>query len=248
MEFEPVHVISWSGGHDSTTMMHYLLNGSLRDEENVRIIFIDTTMMLPETHCYINEVIELWSLQGIMNYASHHEDFWTLLKRYKRWPNINQRWCNVLLKLRVLKKYYKNLKKEGFYPIYVYIGVGIHDSVYRRGEYTVDERVRNITKRQDLPLSVSIIERFPLRLWTDEMKVDYMRKHNIPVNPAYGLYGSSGCIFCPFHHKSFYLRLRLHRPELFYHLVELEKLIGKDINSEFSIAELDKLKALDDFF
>lgn len=245
--FEGVHIISWSGGHDSTVMLHYLLNNDLKDESNVKILHIDTTMTLPQSEEYLDTIIKLWGLEDKLDVISHHEDFWTLLRRYKYWPSITKHWCRVIFKTRVAKKYYKNLKKKGYYPIYVYLGTSIHDSAHRRERYDVDERVNHITPRQDLPLSIQVIERFPIRLWDDAKKSAYMEKHDIPRNSAYELFGVSGCIFCPFYHEPYYRLLKLHEPELFQKLVNFEEETGKRIDPEFSIASIAVEQTLDDF-
>jgi 3'-phosphoadenosine 5'-phosphosulfate sulfotransferase (PAPS reductase)/FAD synthetase len=58
--------------------------------------------------------------------------------------------------------------------------------------------------------------------------MEYMRRHQIPINPAYKLYGSSGCYFCPFVEKPrHYLTLKRLHPSLFQKIFEAETVMRK---------------------
>ncbi len=114
------HIVSFSGGKDSTAMLLMMLEKKMKVDE---IIFCDTGMEFPQMYEHIKKVEKhigrpitmLKAEKGFEYYMFDHEKT-KGLKGYG-WPRMFMRWCTGELKTKLLKKYYE--KQE----ITEYIGI-----------------------------------------------------------------------------------------------------------------------------
>lgn len=225
-----MHVISWSGGHDSTIMLHYLLYENRYFEKNLtslKILFVDSTIIFPETLEYIKLIVELWGLEKYFVYLTPKESFYERLEKYRFWPSIRALWCRKILKMDPIRRFYNSFDES----ITEFIGTSRHDSYVRKRLYANPPLTRKWGRKV-------VSCKYPLLNWSDNEKIEYMKKHRIPRNPVYSTVGLSGCYFCPFYHQKDFLRLRRYHPELFDKLVGCEERFGKRALPDFWLRDL----------
>lgn len=102
------HIVSFSGGKDSTGMLLKMYHENMPIDE---IIFIDSTVEFPEIYEHIQKEI-------IMLKAKYSYEYY--LGEYKKkdgsigygHPDFKNRWCTQLLKKDVIKKYLAKYKGQ----------------------------------------------------------------------------------------------------------------------------------------
>ena len=203
--------VFWSGGKDSTVALHL----ALRAWQDVNVVFVDTGITLPETLDYIRELTEKWNLN--LTVLKPKIDFWNYVAK-NGFPNIKALWCRRLLKLEPIKEF---MKKQHGWKVQV-LGIRKAESnVRRKSEYYQEPFVRD--RRFSLTYNL-----LPILEWSDQQVDKYIHKFKIPINPAYKIYSTSGCYFCPFVRNSrHYLALKYNHPELFKKIVKAEKVMRK---------------------
>lgn len=203
--------VSFSGGKDSLVVLHRMLK---EWDKNFDVIYIDTSIALPECNEYVSKICKEWNLNLIV--LKPEKDFWEHVKT-SGFPRtvFPYRWCVEALKMRPLKKFLKD--KQGSLEA---LGIRKLESNDRKERYkeTIywDERG-------------GIWRYYPILYWTDDQINNYIKSHNLPVNPCYAIYGENGsCYFCPFIKRpKYYLTLRKNHPELFNKIIEAEKTMKK---------------------
>src|SRR5262249_54408584 len=109
---EPRHILSLSGGKDSTALAVYM-----RDRiPNMEYVFCDTQKELPETYDYL-EKIEAYLGQKIVRLCDDRGfDHWLTVKGGYL-PSSRMRWCTQYLKIRPFEKY------VGSDLVHLYVGI-----------------------------------------------------------------------------------------------------------------------------
>ena len=223
-----MNIICWSGGHDSTVMLHYLLHNE-KDLEPFKAVFVDSTINIPETLDYIQKILKLFGIGNQFVCLCPERSFYQILSRYQFWPSIRALWCRKQLKMDVLKKFYNSFEE----PLREFIGISRKDSGVRKDLYSEPSKERNWGKK--------IVQcEYPLLDWSDERKKNYMKAHGIPENPIYKTFGLSGCYFCPFYHEPDFIRLLQTHPELFHTLLYYERAFQKRALPDFWLEDLLK--------
>jgi len=195
--------ISFSGGKDSLVVLHRLL----QKDPSLPVVFVDTTISLPENLEYVKDLADEWGFD--LKIYRPPKDFFTLLMEKRIWPRMNTRWCYAELKMKAFQKAARDLGLDGFYT-----GLRREESWRRR-----DRPIKywNVKTRYWLVN--------PIINWTESQVQAYIRKHNLPVNPCYRLYGTTGCWYCPFLTKQKIVRIALRHPELMEKLIPYEEMI-----------------------
>lgn len=220
-----MNIISWSGGKDSTVMLHYLLYEKNLDD--FKVVFIDSTITVPETLDYLEMMVEFFGIRNQFVMLRPEWSFFQRLEHNRFWPAIRALWCREYLKRKPLKRYYRAL---GVREIHDYIGVSLADSGHRRKRYTqgnFDYRLRG---------GIQVMYEYPLLEWSDQEKEDYVEKNRIPMNPVYDTFRLTGCYYCPYYHENDFLRLHYFYPKLFEKLCDYEWLLGKAALPDFWIS------------
>jgi len=220
-----INVVNWSGGHDSTVMLHYLLHKE--DLENLKVVFVDSSIIIPDTFQYIDLIVKEFGIKNLFTVLKPQETFFEHLVKYNFWPSIRALWCRKLLKLDLLKNYYNSFDEL----VTEYLGISLHDSAPRARMYKNFPKSRQWGRK-------TVFCNFPLLEWPDEKKKEYMRENHIPENPVYKTFGLSGCYFCPYYHEKDYLRLKKYYPALFQKLCHYEAVTGKRALPDFWISKL----------
>jgi len=180
----PVMNVSFSGGKDSTAVLHIARKAGVE-----KAFFIDTGIELPETIAFVeSQNVEI---------IRKAQDFWSAAEKAGP-PGKDNRWCCKLLKLHPLKIY---LAEIG--PCVTVQGNRWYESWNRAG---LDETSQNPAN----PLQLNIS---PIRNWRALEVFLYLWWQNIPINPLYekGL-ERIGCFLCPAMLESEYNELRSMHP------------------------------------
>ncbi|MDI6866218.1 aminotransferase class V-fold PLP-dependent enzyme [Methanoculleus sp.] len=186
MNDRPCVNVSFSGGKDSTAVLHLARKAGVE-----RAFFIDTGLELPET-------VEFAESQGV-EIIRKGGDFFEAVEKAGP-PAKDRRWCCKLLKLQPLKIYL-----AGTGPCVTIQGNRWYES-WNRAD--LDETSQNPAN----PLQVNVS---PIRNWRALEVFLYLWWQGVPLNPLYekGL-ERIGCYLCPAVLESEYDTLRDLHPEL----------------------------------
>src|SRR5947209_11505662 len=109
---EPRHILSLSGGKDSTALAVYL-----RDREpQMEYVFCDTQKELPETYEYLDKIEAYLGRKIVRLCDDRGFDHWLRLKGGYL-PSSRMRWCTQYLKIRPFEQY------VGTDPTLLYVGI-----------------------------------------------------------------------------------------------------------------------------
>ncbi len=186
MNDRPCVNVSFSGGKDSTAVLHLARKAGVE-----RAFFIDTGIELPET-------VEFATSQGV-EIIRKGGDFFQAVEKAGP-PGKDHRWCCKLLKLHPLKIYL-----AGIGPCVTIQGNHWYESWNRADLEETSQNPAN-----PLQLNVS-----PIRNWRALEVFLYLWWKKVPINPLYekGL-ERIGCYLCPAALESEYELLREMHPEL----------------------------------
>lgn len=215
------HILSLSGGKDSTALALYM-----RDRiTDMEYVFCDTNKELPETYEYLNQVEAYLGKKIIRIEAPRGFDHWlTLFQGYL--PSIQARWCTTYLKLRPFESY------VGDEPVVNYVGL--------RADEDRDVRISHKS-------NISVV--YPFKEFNIDYTgvKEILLKSGIGL-PSYNKWGRSrsGCYFCFFQKTIEWVRLFESHPELFALAEEYENMSdsfkGKRFqwNNEMRLSDMRK--------
>lgn len=118
------HVVSFSGGKDSTAMLLHMLETGMQVDE---IIFCDTGAEFPQMYEHVAKV-EKYIGRPITRLCRENSFEWMLLRHTKKngavgysFPDFRNRWCTAYFKRDHIKKYLS--KKAAGREIIQYVGI-----------------------------------------------------------------------------------------------------------------------------
>ena len=213
-----LHVVSFSGGKDSTAMLLRMVEEGYPIDI---ILFCDTGLEFPEMEDHVNKVEEyigrpitrLKAEKDFMYWATEHETIikteksTTLIKGETKkgygWSTAFSRWCTKELKTNVINKYLRDLKKD--YELVQYIGIA----------YDEPEREKDLV--------------YPLISWkmTEADCLHYCYARGFDWGGLYELFKRVSCWCCPLQSLESLKTLKTNRPELWSRLLEMDKVINK---------------------
>lgn len=183
------------------------------------VVFVDTGITLPETLEYVERISELMGFTPTI--LKPEIDFWAYVEK-NGFPIFKRLWCRRLLKMTPIRRYLNSLPG---YKINV-LGIRRKESVKRMNIEYYKTPFHKHTKLGKTYVLLPILD------WTKAQINHYMKEHDIPENPCYHYYSTSGCYFCPFvTNQKHYLALNSRHPELFQNLLDAER----SIKSEWSV-------------
>lgn len=215
------HIVSFSGGKNSTAMLLRMLEKKDRVD---RIVFADTGFQLPETYEFI-EKVEDYTGRSIERVKGENADwdkwFYGKVKsgefegKMRGFPlTLFPCWFSRQAKLRPLEKICKgNIR---------YIGI------------STDEKHRAKDKKDTF---------YPLIEWgwSDKDCLRYLRKKEM-LNPIYKRFSRSGCWICPKQSKSSLRALCRYYPRLWSKLKEYVKDDPKGFRHNLTVIEREVLE------
>jgi len=192
------HILSLSGGKDSTALAIYL-----RDRiPELEYVFCDTGKELSETYEYIDR-LEIYLGKPVVH-LNADRDFDHYLQIYNQvLPDARARWCTRKLKIEPFERY------VGEEPCYNYIGIRA-DEPHRKGYISTKP---NIIARYPF-VEDGITKRDVLRI---------LAESGMGLPKYYDWRSRSGCYFCFFQQRIEWIGLLENHPELYQKAMEYEK-------------------------
>ncbi|MBA7704777.1 Phosphoadenosine phosphosulfate reductase [subsurface metagenome] len=244
-------VVCWSGGKDSTVLLHLIL----QIRPDIPVIHIDTGVLYPETEEFVEYLSNLWELNLNIGVPMEHENFWDCVKTFG-WPifgksvaqsvgkavrsgNYRPQMSNLERKLAenrihisekcaeyILEKPTKRLE-EGLKADLKFIGMLASESNARIRLF-VDHGFLYEVKRY-YGRGRNIMKCNPLFMWREADIWQYHQRHNIPYCTIYNMgHTRNGCWPCAMGIRNGQLkRLRHSHPHLFRYLI-LETEFGSE--------------------
>ncbi len=222
------HIVSFSGGKDSTAMLLMMIEKGMQIDE---IIFCDTSVEFPQMINHIDQVEdyigrEITRLKAPFDfeyYLAYHEK--TKGKNKGKfgysWPDHKNRWCTGLLKTNVIRRHLKhyNLRTE-------YLGLA------------VDEE-RRIDKTKS---TSKVTYSFPLKDWniTEAEALQYCNKLGFDWGGLYKKFARVSCYLCPLQRISELKIIYNEFPELWENMKRLDQLSYRKFRRDYSMDELEK--------
>lgn len=217
------HIVSFSGGKDSTAMLLMMVERGMHIDE---ILFCDTGMEFPEMAEHIKKVEK--HIGREITVIKHEKGFEHLafdrvLTKGKRggergygWPRPNARWCTSKLKTDIISKYLRNKAKE--YNVVQYVGIAADES----------RRVKD--------------KKYPLVEWgvTEADALKYCYDRGFDWGGLYEMFGRVSCWCCPLSSLAELRNLRKHRPELWDKLKDMDERSFNTFRIDYSIKQLDE--------
>ena len=228
------HIVSFSGGKDSTAMLLRMLEEKMPIDE---IIYCDTGKDFPEMYKHIKQVDEYIYTNYAMSITTLKADksfdyymFDHVKTRGKNkgkkgygWATMRARWCTTLLKNNVIDNYLKDYKDEGYIE---YIGIA----------YDEPKRVKD--------------KRYPLVEWemTEKDCLQYCYDRGFDWGGLYEHFDRLSCWCCPLKNLKELRVLYTHYPKLWNELKEMDEKSYNKFRADYSVKGLGDKFRLDEYF
>jgi len=214
------HILSLSGGKDSTALALYMRD-SIPDME---FVFCDTGEELEETYKYLDSLEA--KLGKMINRLNPQRPFTHYLHIYRGvLPDPRTRWCTRMLKIKPFERF------VGKDRVILYIGIRA-DEAHRKGY---------IIKKPNITACFPFVE--------DGIKCSdvfrILEDNHIGLPDYYRWRSRSGCYFCFFQQRREWVGLLEEHPALFYKAMSYEK-IDRETGERYtwvqgeSLADLSK--------
>ena len=225
----PQHIVSFSGGKDSTAMLLMMLEKGMKIDS---VICVDTTKEFPGMYVHIEQVQKIiYPLE--IEIVKIDFDYWFgehIKTKGKRngesgygWPDFHTRWC-TLQKRDAKITYYK---QNGFNKNNVVEFVGI----------AFDEQDRQVMKSKNDGYN----KKYPLIDWqvTEKEALQYCYDKGLTWNGLYDDFSRVSCFCCPLSSLK-ELRVVFNKyPEIWSQIKEMDKKSFRRFRSDYSIEELE---------
>lgn len=223
------HIVSFSGGKDSTAMLLKMLELKMQIDE---IIFLDTGMEFPEMYDHIEkikiyikrEITILKSEKTFEYFMFEHKKIKGKNKGQKgySWPDFRNRWCTQALKKQIIKKYLK--EKYTGYEVIEYHGIAVDET----------KRLENKNKEKKV--------RYPLAElgMTEKDALNYCYQKGFNWNGLYQEFDRVSCWCCPLKSLKELKILYKKHPKLWNTLKEWDSKTYRKFRADYSICELEK--------
>lgn len=220
------HIVSFSGGKDSTAMLLRMLEENMPIDE---IIFVNTGKDFPDmiTHIekvkqylkenYNKEITTLKSEKSFDYLMFEHEKTRGKNKGKKGygWATMRCRWCTTILKNQVIDSYLKKYEKEEYVE---YIGIA----------YDEPKRIKD--------------KRYPLVDWkmTEKDCLQYCYDRGFNWNGLYEHFDRLSCWCCPLKNLKELKILYTYYPDLWQELKEMDLKAYNQFRKDYSVEQLEK--------
>lgn len=207
------HIVSFSGGKDSTALLLGMIDRNMRIDE---VINFDTGLEFPSMYDHIDKIKEILREKNI-RYTSFKSELgfeYYLLERERYlksnvpvygwgWPNIVNRWCTAFLKTRNSDAYIKALSEK--YDIIQYIGIAADESKRLERKHHQNKKFR-----------------YPLVEWgmTEKDCLEYCYEHGYDWGGLYRIFKRVSCWCCPLESVEELYKLWDNFPDLWVQLRE----------------------------
>lgn len=217
MVTNPRHILSLSGGKDSTALAIYM-------RERVRTmeyVFCDTKKELPETYEYLDKIEAFLGRQIVRLSDERGFDHW--LQVYCGYlPSSRMRWCTKQLKIRPFERY------VGDDEVMMYVGIRADED--RTAYISSKPNIHAVYPFKDDGIDLAGVHRI-------------LEQSGIGLPKYYDWRTRSGCYFCFFQRKNEWLGLREQHPDLYRLAMQYEK-ISPETGERYTWNEKESLGEL----
>ncbi len=224
MDKPKIHIVSLSGGKDSTAMLLRMLEEGMPVDI---ILFCDTGMEFEAMYQHIDKleayigrpITRLKAPQSfeyiMLQYSPKRKNQVLSDKHGFSWPGPRNRWCTAMLKTRIIDNYLRELSKE--YTVVQYIGIASDEP----------KRVRE--------------HKYPLVDWgmTEADCLAYCKERGFDWDGLYDIFGRVSCWICPLQPFDSLRKLRRHFPDLWEKLRCLDKQTWRTYLKNYSVEQLE---------
>lgn len=224
------HIVSFSGGKDSTAMLFKMIENNMKIDD---VLFCDTGVEFPDMYDHIKQVEKyignkLTVIKNEYSYEYYMFDYIKVKgknkgKRGYSWSDFRNRWCTRCLKITPISKYLRQYKG---YDIIEYHGIAL-DEIHR----TEKNKGRDIN--------------YPLVEWgmTEKDCLEYCYSKGFTWNGLYEKFDRVSCFLCPLQRLRELKVIYREFPDLWAYMRELDRRSVEQFNrkfrSDYSIAELE---------
>lgn len=231
MEKLKKHIVSLSGGKDSTAMLLRMLEEGMPVDI---ILFCDTGMEFEGLYRHIDK-LEQYIGRPITWLKSPQSFEYLMLEHTPKrknpelegkvgfsWSGPRNRWCTAMLKTRIIDRYLRDLAKD--YTLVQYIGIAADEP----------QRIRNLN--------------YPLIDWgmTEADCLAYCKERGFDWDGLYDIFHRVSCWCCPLQSLDELRKLRKHFPELWERLRWLDKQTWRTFLKNYSVEQLETRFAFED--
>lgn len=243
MEKSKLHVVSFSGGKDSTAMLLRMIEEGMQVD---LILYCDTGLEFPEMEEHIRKVEEYIGREITTIKSEHDFMYWATqyemqivtskvsghypgeIVNGKGWPTRLARWCNQKFKRDVCNAYLRELRKQ--YDVVIYAGIAADEP----------------SRERDL--------NYPLIKWnmTEADCLQYCYARGFDWNGLYEIWDRVSCWCCPLQSMDSLRKLKKYRPELWKKLKEMDDRIQLTLQPNFkfdrSLTDIERRFEVEDEF
>jgi 3'-phosphoadenosine 5'-phosphosulfate sulfotransferase (PAPS reductase)/FAD synthetase len=208
------HIISFSGGKDSTAMLLKMVEMKMPIDE---VIFCDVGLEFPQMYEHIDSVEKYLGIK--ITKVRDPKGFEFYLEKYG-WSNFKFRWCTTTLKLQHKKKYLKKYQNR-----IEYLGIAFDEK--ERTEKKHHKKFHNL--------------RYPLIEWemTERDCLQYCYERGFNWDGLYEKFRRVSCFCCPLKGMDEYYNLYKFYPDLWNELKRLDKLSEKQFRFDLSVNDME---------
>lgn len=231
MEKQVKHIVSLSGGKDSTAMLLRMLEEGMPVDI---ILFCDTGLEFEGMYRHIEKlekyigipITRLKSQQPFEYLFFEHmpkrKNPELIGRKGYSWGGPRNRWCTAMLKTRIIDRYLRELSKE--YTLKQYIGIAADEA----------HRVRDFN--------------YPLVDWgmTEADCLAYCKERGFDWDGLYDIFHRVSCWCCPLQSYDELRKLRRHFPELWERLRYMDKNTWRNFLKNYSVEQLEVRFAFED--
>ncbi|MBQ9784271.1 MAG: phosphoadenosine phosphosulfate reductase family protein [Clostridia bacterium] len=223
------HIVSLSGGKDSTAMLLMMHERGMRIDE---VVFADTGMDFPQMHDHIARIERTVGMPVTVvrhELGFEHMMLDHVLAKGKRqgergygWPRPNARWCTSKLKTDLIAAYFAELRKTR--DVVQYVGIAADEAHRVKGE------------------------RYPLVEWgvTEAEALRYCYERGFDWGGLYGMFNRVSCWCCPLQGIPELRTLRRNFPDLWEKLLEMDERSFNTFRIDYSARQLEERFAAED--
>ena len=225
------HIVSLSGGKDSTAMLLRMLEEGWPVD---LILFCDTGLEFEAMYRHIEKLEAYIGIPITRLKAERSFEYYFLEHSPKRknpvladkkgfsWAGPRNRWCTAVLKTRLIDRFLKELETE--YEVVQYIGIAADES----------RRVRD--------------KRYPLVEWgmTEADCLSYCKERGFDWEGLYDIFTRVSCWCCPLQSYDELRKLRKHFPEKWEQLRVWDRQTWRTFIKHYSVEQLETRFAFED--
>lgn len=240
MDKEKYTVVSFSGGKDSTAMLLKMLElGEPIDE----VVCCDTYKEFPQMYEHIEKIRKVVEDKDIKFTLLRHPmtfDEWMFEYTPKRrnpeafkakfgdakgkgWATSRVRWCSGELKIKLMDRYFRELKAEK--NVVECIGIAADEI----------KRLERENQKQSG-------KRYPLVEWgwSEKECLDYCYSLGYDWGGLYNIFSRVSCWCCPLQPLEELRKLKKHFPDLWEDLKDMDKRNWQKFKMDYSVEDLDR--------